>query len=891
MLMVWQDQRRWFLPALLGLVTLALDVGTLLPSIGEADTLEFQVVAAKLGVAHPTGYPLYVLMGKLFTLLPVKNVAWRVNLSSAIFAAGAVVVLYGIVRHMTDRPLLSFLSALAFAFSSTFWSQAVIAEVYTLHNLLVAGILWLLLRGQGACGPGEREQARRWQAILFLIGLSLTNHLTTALLIPATGLALVLDQPRLRVRGWMVAGGLFLLGLCVYLFIPLRWPALNDGRLMTFLDFVAHVTGEQFHGALRLAGWRDPTRWRIAGRLLHEPFGWIGLGLAALGVMNLCIRGRRALALTGVTFVAFLVYGLDYTVADIAVFLLPAHAILAIWVGSGLTLLSGWLSSIPSYAPPRAADAFWRTGLATLFALVPLSRIWINMPLVDRSRDRGSHAWGQYVLSRPLLEESAILADTKKFAPLYYLQQVEGVRPDLDIVLLGSEDLYLADLRRRLAAGQTVYLARYLPHLEGFHLRSVGPLVEVRVEPLDGAQGTVPGGNPAPGDVLAGFGAGIQLVGAEVDEDPLERALYHVTLRWHAQTAVRDDLVVRLRLVDADGQVQWTGQGARPVNGLYPTNAWRSVVPISDYHEVAIPPWLPPGFYRLEVGLFAPFDDRGVMVGDGSVAWAPLQTLYVEPPSTAAPMARRRWYSFGDGVWLTGFDAPGEVIAGAPFVVDLAWRNVGKDESVQFWWAAPGRQRVTGARFALIDEMLRSRHTIVAPSDPGRYTLRVGLVDEVARCSWLAPPRTSCSLTEVRVQSGEEGLANFGERVLLLDAEAARHKARPGDVIQVTLHWRGLRTIGEDYTVFVHLVGPDGRLHGQVDSWPVQGTYPTSQWAPGREVTDPYEVRLEPDAPPGPYRVEVGWYHLATMERLRIVDEGGEPIADSFVVGEFDVER
>jgi hypothetical protein len=56
-------------------------------------------------------------------------------------------------------------------------------------------------------------------------------------------------------------------------------------------------------------------------------------------------------------------------------------------------------------------------------------------------------------------------------------------------------------------------------------------------------------------------------------------------------------------------------------------------------------------------------------------------------------------------------------------------------------------------------------------------------------------------------------------------------------------------------------------------------------------VTDPYEVRLEPDAPPGPYRVEVGWYHLATMERLRIVDEGGEPIADSFVVGEFDVER
>jgi hypothetical protein len=97
--------------------------------------------------------------------------------------------------------------------------------------------------------------------------------------------------------------------------------------------------------------------------------------------------------------------------------------------------------------------------------------------------------------------------------------------------------------------------------------------------------------------------------------------------------------------------------------------------------------------------------------------------------------------------------------------------------------------------------------------------------------------------------------------------------------------------MGEDYTVFVHLVGPDGRLQGQADSWPVQGTYPTSQWTPGREVTDPYEVRLESDAPPGPYRVEVGWYDLDTMQRLQIVDEEGEPIGDSFVVGAFDVQE
>jgi hypothetical protein len=93
----------------------------------------------------------------------------------------------------------------------------------------------------------------------------------------------------------------------------------------------------------------------------------------------------------------------------------------------------------------------------------------------------------------------------------------------------------------------------------------------------------------------------------------------------------------------------------------------------------------------------------------------------------------------------------------------------------------------------------------------------------------------------------------------------------------------------EDYTVFVHLVGPDGRLHGQADSWPVQGSYPTSQWSPGKEVTDRYEVRLDPGAPAGHYRIEVGWYLLGTMERLQVLDEGGRSVADSFVIGTIDV--
>jgi len=907
LLVAWRRAPAWLPAVLLVLTALALTLRTLLPSVGEADTLEFQVVAAKLGVAHPTGYPLYVLLTKLFTLLPLKNVAWRVNLASAVFATVAVLVIYDLLRRLTERPILAFLTALGFAFSSTFWSQAVIAEVYTLHNLFVVAIFWLLLQPRRDGEDAGARQARRWQLTFFLLGLSLTNHLTTVLLVPAVGLALLWDRPRMRAREWMVAGGLFLLGLSVYVFIPLRWPALNEGRWMTVSEFLTYVTGGRFRGALRLDGWRDPTRWRIVARLLHDPFGWPGLVLGGLGVVGLSglkitpgglsnprfwpgsddparaesnllkpAMRRRALALTGVTFAAFVAYGLSYYVADIAVFLLPAHLILALWIGVGVAFLARLLDS----TAPALSDV-WRPGLVALFALLPLSRIWMNLPVVDRSRERGGYAWGKYVLEQPLDRGSAILADTKKFAPLYYLQQVEGVRPDLDIVLLGTERLYQTDLRRRMGEGQTVYLARYLPGLEAFYLRSVGPLAEVRRE--------APGPGWESGDVVARFGGDIELLGADVTQDPLGRELRHLTLVWRANSSVADDLVVRTRLVGPDGQVAWASDGSRPVDGLYPTNAWAVGAPISDYHDVPIPPWLPPRTYGLEVGLFRPFGDEGVTVDNDSTLWFPLETVAVETPADVDPLSYRRRYGFGDGVWLTGFDSPGEIPVDSQLVIDLAWHGIEEDERVRLSWA--DREGRTGGRavFPLSAGMVRSRHAITTPGEAGSYTLEVGLVDEPATCGWLAASRDACPITEVEILAAREGLANFGDRVLLLDAEVEKESATPGELIPVRLRWRGLRPMQDDYTVFVHLVGPDGRLHGQVDSWPVQGSYPTSQWPPGRDVADRYDVRLNADAPAGDYRVEVGWYLLETMERLRVLDEAGDPTADSFTVGRLTV--
>ncbi len=908
LLLAWGNRVRWMPPLVLGLAPFALYLRTLLPSVGQADTFEFQVVVPRLAVAHPTGYPLYVLLGKLFTLLPLGNVAWRVNLASAVFATAAVLVLYALLLRLTARWLPAFLAALAFAFSSTFWSQAIVAEVYTLHNLLVAAILWLLLDTlpHSHTPTHSLPSARRWQAVFFLVGLSLTNHLTTLLLLPAVALALLWDRPWLRPKDWLIAGGVLLLGLSVYLFIPLRWPALNHGEWMTPRDFIAYVSGGQFHGALRLDGWRDPVRWSIVGRLLREPFGWVGLGLAAVGVVQLAVRQRRALALTGAIFLAFALYGLDYYVPDISVFLLPAHLILAVWIGAGISFLADLPSRLRHLPFVICHWPFvighWSLFIASLFIVHCLSRIWLNLPLVDQSHNRGGYAWGQYVLSLPLAAESAVLADVEKFAPLYYLQQIEGVRPDLDLVLLGSEELYQAELAARLGMGQEVYLARYLPHLEGLHLRSLGPLVEVGVESFGHPSpnfGRRDGGEGGDGAGVS-FGEAIRLLDAKVSTDPLGRALYHLTLYWRAEMHVDGDFVVRLRLVDAEGEVRWEGDGVRPVGGLYPTNAWPVGVVVSDYHEVSPPPWLPPGEYGLEVGLFSPFDDVGLErcpepvegVDDGATAWLTLEALEVAPPSgSLPPLPYERRYCFAGGGWLTGYNLAGETTTGAPFAADLSWRGVETGEEVRLAWVDRHGREVGVALAAdhLVAGVLRSHHVIAAPQNPGSHTLRVGLVGETARCGWLAPPADDCPLAAVEVVPVQEGLVNFAGLVLLLNAEVGSTNARPGGPVPVALQWRALRAMEEDYTVFVHLVGPDGRLHGQVDTWPVQGSYPTSRWTPGEKLTDLHEVRLAPDAPPGHYRVEIGWYLLATMGRLQIVNVDGQPIGDSLVVGEFDV--
>ena len=192
-------QRSWLdrVTALL-IFALALAVynATLTPSLSykSPDGNELATIPYILGLAHSTGYPLYTWLGKLFTFLPIGDVAHRINLMSAVLGAAGVAILYGIVLLITRHRLVAAFTALLFAFSLAFWSQTGIAEVYAPNVFMLTLTMWLLLKW------GKVEQANeptsQWGSsslVCFLtfclaFGLSLGTHLSNLGFAPAFAL-------------------------------------------------------------------------------------------------------------------------------------------------------------------------------------------------------------------------------------------------------------------------------------------------------------------------------------------------------------------------------------------------------------------------------------------------------------------------------------------------------------------------------------------------------------------------------------------------------------------------------------------------------------------------------------------------------------------------------
>ena len=187
-------RRDYVIALIIGLAGFVLYAATAAPSVATLfdDSLEFQVVLPTLGIAHPSGYPLYTLLGKLFTLLiPFRDAAGRANLLSALCAGAAVGVLYLLAQKVAGNRAAAATATALFALSPAWWSQATIAEVYALHGLLVVLFLYLLLRweearsqetgvrGQGVRGSGD-------QGVRQVRAIRLSQHPASSFQLPVT---------------------------------------------------------------------------------------------------------------------------------------------------------------------------------------------------------------------------------------------------------------------------------------------------------------------------------------------------------------------------------------------------------------------------------------------------------------------------------------------------------------------------------------------------------------------------------------------------------------------------------------------------------------------------------------------------------------------------------
>ncbi len=889
------------------LLPLALYLPDLSPYVGRADTFEFQVVAPRLGIAHPSGYPLYILIGKLFSLLPFGSPAWRVNLSSAVCAALASSVLFLALSESANRPisqspianhpianppipnpqslLLPLLAALTLAFSPTLWARAIEAEVYALNALLTAVGVWTAARWMA----GKLQPARALPLFGLLTGVAMASHVTLGAL-AFLALPLLFTHPRPGWRALLYAAILGLAGLALYAYIPLRWPAVNHGETMTLAHFLRFVTNADSGGALRpLAFIHDPARWTLVVRLLRTQIGWVGLMVATLGLIRLFWKNWPLAVGTTLAFSAWVWFNLSFYVADpdYSAFLIPAHVILIFWVG-----MANYELRVKSYEL-RVTNYVFRFTFYAVMILLLLSRLWITGPTLDTIlMGRQDEAWARYVLQQPLADGAAILADSEKFPPLYYLQQVEGIRPDLELVTLFNEAQYRESLASHLVAGRRVYLARYLPGLDAFGVSAAGPLVEVR-PPVPATLSPMP---------AARFGDALELNSFSIEPDPEGRVMHHLTLVWQARAAIQDDLDVRVRLLYA-GQIVWESAATRPVSGYTTTQAWKQGTVVTDYLALNWPQWVTPGDYDAALAVFPRFGQTGLSVDGTEATWYSLGTMTI-PKGAGTTLPQRNNARF-DGFWLTEADFPGEARAGGTLALDLTWQREREapQAAPEVRWMREGNVSHTA--------VLRSagpaadpatwapgkphtlRYILTAPQEPGPYRLEIswrtteGQTMLAARCDWLAAEREACPLGEINVRPSNVGLANFADRIVLLEAALDASAAPAGGQVHVNLRWRGLRALERDYTVFVQAIGPDGQVYGQVDSWPVQGARPTSGWTTGEELADPYQFYLKPNAPAGQYQVIVGWYLLADMSRLPIINERGLTIGDFYTVGTF----
>lgn len=453
----------WALAAGLFIVALIVYVRTLAPDVLLSDSGEFQVLGKTLGLAHTTGYPIYILLAKLFTFFPVGSEAYRVNLVSAFMGAISVAEIFLICRSLEVRRLFSGLAAILLLINPLFWWQSTIAEVYAITAafflaFLLCGILW------------RQTRDSRWLAWGGALGgLCLGLHHTVVLTVPVVIIFLLIAKGK---RGdWAMVGAGVAGGAVISLAAYLAMASVNNVTTsinsirpsasaygMKTEDFNSPVTrvrfiffSNQFKSKLLNL---DPELLRKTSALLTtetgNDFGAISLILAAAGMAGFFVfGGRRA---EGVLIVGSIIilfgFALKFDAPDLEVDFIPAYLLVCVCVGVGLQALQRLLPRrTTDRIPVRIATGITAIGLIAFGSL----SLWSDAgsavaagtttflegdrrstPFPVDTPQYPHHSATDIVANVP--DGSLILTTWDWEWPIYYVSQFEAHKPNLEAI-------------------------------------------------------------------------------------------------------------------------------------------------------------------------------------------------------------------------------------------------------------------------------------------------------------------------------------------------------------------------------------------------------------------------------------------------------------------------
>ena len=436
---------RYITPGVLVLSLMLVYLKSMAPGLTWAnngsDGGDLITAAATGGVAHPTGYPVYLLLARLFQLLPIGSLAFRTNLMSALAAVIAALLVYDLVVRTLSLANgkqnwgAGLAAAYAFGLSPLIWSQAVITEVYALQALFVIVILYL--SSDISFLYFSQKQLDRLTGLAF--GLAMGNHITTILLLP------VFLSPIFFRNPWIVTGeiekrepGLSLLirrliwlgmGLLVYLILPLRamsQPPVNWGNPVTLGGFGWLVSGKLYQDQLFVLTLSSVwSRVQAVAALLIEQFGIPGLVIGMIGLI-VFYKSSHLYRNTIWTFFAYFTFSIVYATDDSFMYLIPAFLCFAVWIGLGV----GGLLYISVQRSRYIGAAGGLIFILYLFILA--GSHWHQ---VDASQDLRAQHFGEEVLARAPTNAIVFAKGDKAIFTMWYFHYALHNRPDLVIVV------------------------------------------------------------------------------------------------------------------------------------------------------------------------------------------------------------------------------------------------------------------------------------------------------------------------------------------------------------------------------------------------------------------------------------------------------------------------